>query len=124
MSRIAVRAGAHVHAVQVIGYVGSTGLSTGPHLHFEVRKNNRPIHPRSFSIASVTQLSGQALRAFKARAASLLAVTPASSSRRGRGDALILPATNRSPANAGVPDRNHHARSRLTRAEARSRGEH
>jgi murein DD-endopeptidase MepM/ murein hydrolase activator NlpD len=45
MSRIAVSAGTHVHAGQVIGYVGSTGLSTGPHLHYELYQNGRTVNP-------------------------------------------------------------------------------
>nr|WP_302675588.1 M23 family metallopeptidase [Sphingomonas faeni] len=74
MSRIAVSSGTRVRQGQVIGYIGSTGMSTGPHLHWEVWKNGTAINPRSVSFASVAQLSGAKLRAFKAKVAQLLAV--------------------------------------------------
>ncbi|MEG3087543.1 M23 family metallopeptidase [Sphingomonas sp. PB4P5] len=76
MSRILVRPGQHVARGQQIGMVGSTGMSTGPHLHWEVWKNGVAVNPRAFSFASVAVLSGEKLRAFKARAAMLMAVKP------------------------------------------------
>ena len=48
MSSIAVAKDRAVAGSQVIGYVGSTGWSTGPHLHFEVRKNGTPTEPMQY----------------------------------------------------------------------------
>jgi murein DD-endopeptidase MepM/ murein hydrolase activator NlpD len=44
----AVRSGQAVTKSQVIGWVGMTGRTTGPHLHYEVRLNDRPMNPRSY----------------------------------------------------------------------------
>ncbi len=50
LARIYVEAGQRIEKGQILGLVGSTGFSTGPHLHFEVRRNGRPINPLGFLI--------------------------------------------------------------------------
>jgi murein DD-endopeptidase MepM/ murein hydrolase activator NlpD len=45
LSRMAIKSGARVDQGDVIGYVGSTGLSTGPHLDFRIFKNNKAVNP-------------------------------------------------------------------------------
>jgi len=54
MSKILVRLGQHVKRGDVIGLVGSTGLSEAPHLHYEVRINGRPVNPINFYYEDLT----------------------------------------------------------------------
>jgi murein DD-endopeptidase MepM/ murein hydrolase activator NlpD len=74
MSRIAVQNGQSVRRGQVIGYVGSTGLSTGPHLHYEMYRGGRAIDPAGVSFVTRAQLSGAELRQFRAALAKLKTV--------------------------------------------------
>ncbi len=48
LAKIEVAVGDEIARGQLIGFVGSTGRSTGPHLHYELRLNDRPINPRRF----------------------------------------------------------------------------
>jgi murein DD-endopeptidase MepM/ murein hydrolase activator NlpD len=54
MSKINCKVGQNVKRGDVIGYVGNTGKSFGPHCHYEVRKNGKPINPANFYFNDLT----------------------------------------------------------------------
>ena len=60
-----IRPGVKVRQGQVVAYVGSTGRSTGPHAHYEVRIDGRPVNPALMKASSSRQLAGKDLQKYK-----------------------------------------------------------
>ena len=73
MSRIdsRVKAGARVQQRQIIGYVGSSGRSTGPHLHYEVLIDGRQVNPLSVKLPTGKRLTGNELARFQRERAAI-----------------------------------------------------
>ena len=67
MSRFAqgIEPGTKIHQGDIIGYVGSTGLSSGPHVHFEVLVNSRFVDPMSIQVPRERKLAGKDLQEFQ-----------------------------------------------------------
>ncbi len=60
-----VRVGSYVNQGQIIGYVGATGMATGPHLHYEIIKNGVQVNPFGVKLPSVNSLQGKNLENFQ-----------------------------------------------------------
>lgn len=60
-----IRAGSRVKQGDVIGYVGSTGRSTGPHLHYEVVQKGKRVNPTTIKASTGNNLAGKELKSFK-----------------------------------------------------------
>ena len=88
MSRIAAHSGQRVRQGQIIGYVGSTGLSTGPHLHYEMYRGGATVNPLSVKYIERAELEGNELNAFRNRLAVLTAV-PAGAAKPTRAMAAV-----------------------------------
>ena len=73
MSQIVADEGSFVRRGQLIGYVGSSGLSTGPHLHYEVYRGGTPVNPLSVRFSSAPLVDTSQSDAIKAHLKALLA---------------------------------------------------
>lgn len=75
MSEIVAQPGSFVRAGQLIGYVGSSGLSTGPHLHFEVRHGGTPVNPLAVRFTTAPAVDTHLAEAVRSRLKFLLSLT-------------------------------------------------
>ncbi len=66
LSGFAVSSGEEVKRGQIIGYVGTSGRSTGPHLHYEVRIRNTPVNPHKYLRETMDQLASAETQSAKA----------------------------------------------------------
>ncbi|NJK89255.1 MAG: M23 family metallopeptidase [Myxococcales bacterium] len=79
----AIRPGARVHQKQVLGYVGSSGLATGPHLHFEVLRGGRHMNPLSLVVPPAPPIDGDELSRFRDQVAPVGALVLGRAAHRG-----------------------------------------
>src|ERR1700676_3004457 len=100
MSRFArnIRVGTHVEQGQVIGYVGMTGLATGPHLHYEYLVNGEHKNPQTVHLPGAEPLHAQVLENFRLVTAPLLAQLLPVQSAPGAAGPLAAEAPAGAPA--------------------------
>jgi murein DD-endopeptidase MepM/ murein hydrolase activator NlpD len=107
MSRFArdVRVGSHVQQGQIIGYVGMTGLATGPHLHYEYLVNGVHKDPQTVKLAGAEPLGADSMGRFRAQTAALVANLDAPDPRTAPAAASspAAPASGAGAANTPIP---------------------
>jgi murein DD-endopeptidase MepM/ murein hydrolase activator NlpD len=102
MSKILVRIGQRVKQGQVIGRVGTTGRSTGPHLHFEVLRDGHYINPETMKLPTFKRLRGTALARFRAHKKKLDAIFAALGKNGNAGQLLMVKANPDSGCKNGI----------------------